>query len=184
MHRKIQAVEERQQLLHHCAIWDLRTGVHIVGNKQSEVIQATVVEFDDETLKSYVKVIDDIKDQYLFWAYNDSKKVPREVINVAKTIGKYDVSVQYNEFYFVFFMPFFEGLGQYCSLKTGSKIIEGSHLYNWCKKISKKKNNGSLKNDEEALLNAVDFKFDLVTSPTTTWVRVLTLWRRMQLVIS
>ena len=51
-----------------------------------------------------------------------------------------------------FELPFFEGLGQYCSLKTGSKIIEGSHLYNWCKKISEKKKNGSLKNDEEALL--------------------------------
>ena len=74
VYRKIEAVEERQQLLHHCAIWDLCTGVHLVGNKQSEVIQATEVEFDEKTLESYVKVIDEIKERCLFWAYNDSKK--------------------------------------------------------------------------------------------------------------
>ena len=74
VYRKIEAVEERQQLLHHCAIWDLCTGVHLVGNKQSEVIQATEVEFDEKTLESYVKVINEIKEEFLFWAYNDSKK--------------------------------------------------------------------------------------------------------------
>ena len=88
MHESIRAVEERQQLLHHCAVWDLQTGALVVGDSHSNIIQATVVDFDFETLESYVAVIDDIKNEFLLWAYDDDEDVPKEVIEVAKTIGE------------------------------------------------------------------------------------------------
>ena len=86
VYKMIRSVEERQQMLNHCSIWDLSTGIHIVGDKQANVIQATIIDFDLELLSSYIEVIDDMKEEYISWAYSNDD-VPEEVVNVAKTIG-------------------------------------------------------------------------------------------------
>ena len=48
--QKIRKIEERYQLLHHCSIYNLKTGALIIGDRQSEIIQATVVDYSQALL--------------------------------------------------------------------------------------------------------------------------------------
>ena len=86
-YRMIQHVGESHQLLHHCSIWGLPTGIHIVGDKTSNIIQATVVNFNEDLLDAYLDVIDDIKDEFLSWAYDDDVEIPQDVMKIAESIG-------------------------------------------------------------------------------------------------
>ena len=89
-HKMLQHVSESHQLLHHCSIWGLETGAHVVGDKTSNIIQATVVDFEQELLDAYLQVIGDIKDEFLSWAYDDDDaEIPEEVIEISETIGTF-----------------------------------------------------------------------------------------------
>ena len=91
VHRMINRIGERHQLLHHCYVYNQATGVLVIGDKQSQIIQATVVDYGFDLREDYGEVLEDMKNDFLAWAYNqdydeESVNVPRDVINIAKEI--------------------------------------------------------------------------------------------------
>ena len=64
----------------------------IIGDKQSQVIQATVVDYGFDLLDDYGQVLEDMKDDFLQWSYNEDYDgevvaIPPEFIKIAKEIG-------------------------------------------------------------------------------------------------
>ena len=58
-------------------------------------------------------------------------------------------------------LPFYDGISQYSFYKNRDiKITEANPCYEWCKDICEKRKNGLLNNEEEALLLAINFKFE------------------------
>ena len=71
--RYLQEVAERVQILHHAYVWSLDTVAFLVGDSQSEIIQATVVDYSDELKEAYGMVLEDIYNLSLSWAYQDDQ---------------------------------------------------------------------------------------------------------------
>ena len=89
--KNIRDVGERYQLLHHCYMYGLKPGSLVIGDKQSQIIQATVVEYGADFLEDYGQVLEDIKDEFLGWVYSEdydknSTIIPREVIKIPEDI--------------------------------------------------------------------------------------------------
>ena len=88
--------KERWQILHHAFVYDYPTVVHAVGDSHSEIIQSTIVDFSEETKHHYEKVIRDMKDLTLEWAYScERSPVPipdnvKEAAEQVKTINGFD----------------------------------------------------------------------------------------------
>ncbi len=91
VHKNIKNVGERFQILHHAQAYNLHTIVIIVGDSQSEIIQSTIVDFNCELNRHYEKVLEQMKDLVLGWAYTSDDislpiKLPPEILEVAKTL--------------------------------------------------------------------------------------------------
>jgi len=70
VYKNVPKVDERFQLLHHAYVWGLRTIMLLVGDRQSNVIQGTVVDYDEGLIAAYDKVLFDIYELSLKWIYN------------------------------------------------------------------------------------------------------------------
>jgi hypothetical protein len=61
-----------------------------VGDSQSEILQSTIVNFDNELKENYGKVLKDLKDLALGWAYDGDVsapiKLPEKIIEIGKTL--------------------------------------------------------------------------------------------------
>jgi hypothetical protein len=81
--------KERWQVLHHAYVYDYATVVHAVGDSQGEIIQSTLIDFGETTKTHYNKVLSDLAELILPWAYASNRspvEVPDDVIKVAKDI--------------------------------------------------------------------------------------------------
>ena len=92
VHKMVKEIGERHQLIHHCYVYNKLTGALIIGDKQSQVIQATVVDYGCDLLDDYGQVLEDMKEDFLQWLYDEDYDggvlaIPREVIEIAKQIG-------------------------------------------------------------------------------------------------
>jgi hypothetical protein len=81
--------KERWQVLHHAYVYDYATVVHAVGDCQGELIQSTMIDFDETTKTHYKKVLSDLAEMILPWAYASNRspvEVPNHIIEVAKHV--------------------------------------------------------------------------------------------------
>ena len=91
-HKMINAVSERFQILHHAYVYDFDKILFAVGDSQSEILQSTIVNFDDDLKENYGKVLKDLKDLALSWAYDGDVsapiKLPDKIIEIGKTLAQ------------------------------------------------------------------------------------------------
>ena len=85
--KHIQKLDERWQMLHHAYVYGLGRVVHIVGTTGGKVISGTVVDYDNNLLHEYGKVLKDLKNVALFWAYQTTTIIPDNVIELADEIS-------------------------------------------------------------------------------------------------
>ena len=85
--------QERFQILQHAFVYDFDTIVLTISDDSGTLIRSYVVDFDTHIKKSFGKVLSDIKDLALKWAYPDDTndrcepiEIPDEVFNVADDI--------------------------------------------------------------------------------------------------
>ena len=81
-------VDERFQLFHNAYVYDISRMLSLVGNKQSFVIQVTLVKFDEMLLHSYSKVLEDLKNFMLWWAYSDNVNKSDDIPSIATETSK------------------------------------------------------------------------------------------------
>ena len=79
--------DERFQLLHHAYVYDFAKVVHVVGDNSGKVINATIVDYDPSLLSAYGDVITTLKDEVLFWAYDDTTDasdivIPQNIVDI------------------------------------------------------------------------------------------------------
>ena len=91
-HKMINSIGERHQLIHHCYVYNKLTGALIIGDKQSQILQATVVDYGFDIVDDYGLVLEDLKNDFLSWAYDNdydgqSLRLPREVTELVKDIS-------------------------------------------------------------------------------------------------
>ena len=91
VHEMISAVGERFQCLHHAYVYNFSKIVFMVGDSQSEILQSTIIEFDEDLMEHYGNVLTELKDLALSWAYdennsNQPKQLPEELVKIAKTL--------------------------------------------------------------------------------------------------
>ena len=87
VHKFILSVDERYQLIHHAYVYGLKKVALIAGKKDSKIINGTIVS--DTVLKGYGKVVKDLKDLSLQWAYEDGnsiKELPESVIRLSNKV--------------------------------------------------------------------------------------------------
>lgn len=98
VHKFIANADERWQILHHAYVYGLERVAHIIGTRGGKVMSGTVVNFENfshagegnSLLASYEKVIDEIKDISLFYAYSNQNAedviIPDDVLKIAETV--------------------------------------------------------------------------------------------------
>ena len=90
VHKMIKAVSERFQILHHAYVYDFDKILFAVGDSQSEILQSTIVNFDEELKDNYGRVLKDLKDLALGWAYGEDIthpiKLPEKILEIGKTL--------------------------------------------------------------------------------------------------
>ena len=88
-HKYISSVDERYQLIHHAYVYGLDKIAIILGKKDSKVINGTIVQYPAMLLRRYGKVIEELKNSTLQWAYEQDvtiKNVPNNVIQLCNNI--------------------------------------------------------------------------------------------------
>jgi len=93
MFDRIHEVGERFQVLQHAFVHDLDTVVIAISDSQSELLQSAVIDFSPNTRFHFGRVLKDLKDLALSWAYPDVPpgrdeilKIPEETLALAATI--------------------------------------------------------------------------------------------------
>lgn len=93
VHKMVENVKERFQILHHSFVYDFNKVILIVGDSQAEILQSTLVNFDEDLREHYGKVLVDLKDMGLSWAYNSDGsevelpiKLPEKIIEIGRTL--------------------------------------------------------------------------------------------------
>lgn len=89
VHKMIRKVDERFQLMQHAFVYDVQTVAHVIGDRQSNIIQSTIVDYSDDIKVSYGNVLDELKKITLDWAYTDDEQdivIPTRVIEIASTV--------------------------------------------------------------------------------------------------
>ena len=89
----INDVGERFQVLQHAFVHDLDTVVLAISDSQSELLQSAVIDFSENTKFHFGRVLQDLKDLALSWAYPDVLpgrdevlKIPEETLALGETI--------------------------------------------------------------------------------------------------
>ena len=88
-HKYVDAVSETFQVLHHAYVYNFKTVVLVVGDHQSEIIQSTIIDFDQDVLDKYKEVLSDLKDLALGWFYEEEgislpATVPQEILKIGE----------------------------------------------------------------------------------------------------
>ena len=87
----IKKVAERFQLLHHAFVYDFEKVIIVIGNESGKVINGTAISFDDNVKNSYGKVVDDLKNISLLWAYStlpaSNTVIPNDVIEISNDVN-------------------------------------------------------------------------------------------------
>ena len=90
VHKMIAAVSERFQILHHAYVYDFDIILFAVGDSQSEILQSSVINFDKELKENYGKVLEDLKDLALSWAYDETLtapiKLPENILQIGSSL--------------------------------------------------------------------------------------------------
>ena len=90
VHKYVQKVSERFQLLHHAYVYGLKKVALVVGTKAGKILSGTLVNYSNNLLGGYGNVAKKLKEDALSWAYtNEESKniiIPDDVIAIAKTI--------------------------------------------------------------------------------------------------
>jgi hypothetical protein len=90
VHSHLAVPKERWQVLHHAYVYDYKTVVHAVGDSQGELIQSTLIDFGDVTKNHYYKVLKDLTELTIEWAYSSDRSpvhIPDDVTEVAKHVA-------------------------------------------------------------------------------------------------
>ena len=86
----VKKASERFQILHHAYVYDFDRVAIIIANDSGKVISGTAINFDDELKCSYGKVVDDLKDLSLLWAYStlpaSDTIFPNDVIKISEDV--------------------------------------------------------------------------------------------------
>jgi len=82
----VEQSSERHQILHHAYVWGLEKVAIVIGDKGGRVISGTIVDYNENVLQAYGKVVDKIKDLALDWAYTDEPIIPEEVIEISERV--------------------------------------------------------------------------------------------------
>ena len=105
LHDQVHKLSERCQLLHHAYVYNLDKIVYLVRDNMGEILHGNIITFDEEILTSYGKVLQDMYDITLSWAYEEGEEendcFERIVVPIAvslKNIGGKD------EFHSVFYL--------------------------------------------------------------------------------
>ena len=98
-HKFIHKGSDRWQILHHAYVYGLDRVAYVIGSNAGKVISGTIVKFDkfselengEKKLSDcYEKVLDEIKDLALFYAYDGTNaafiKLPNEVEKMADEV--------------------------------------------------------------------------------------------------
>ena len=86
----IPKASERFQLLHHAYVYDFDRVAIIIGNGSGKVISGTAINIDFNLQKSYGKVVEDLKNIALLWAYSPlpacNTVIPSDVMRISKDV--------------------------------------------------------------------------------------------------
>ncbi len=90
----IRVRSERFQVLHHAYVYGFKTVALVIGNKGGKVICGTFVDYENEFMESYGKVLKKLKDDNLKWAYNNygdddafaTLQIPDDILAIADKI--------------------------------------------------------------------------------------------------
>ena len=89
MHKDIQKVGERFQLMHHAYVYGFQDVLHLVGDWNANVIHCHHVEFSEGTFYNYKQCLKLIKEVALSWAYNNTDNIiPPLVLQCAAGINE------------------------------------------------------------------------------------------------
>ena len=88
-HKFVANPDERYQLLHHAYVYGINQVALIVGDRNGQVISGTIITYSESLLNAYGKVVEQIKDIALYWAYSDSTEVviPDNVLEISESIS-------------------------------------------------------------------------------------------------
>ena len=87
VHKFIPKLDERFQLLHHAYVYGFERVVLVVGTKEGKVLNGTVVNYNNSIHQSYGKVVDELKNRALLWAYQSTVEViPNQILRVAYNV--------------------------------------------------------------------------------------------------
>ena len=81
--------DERYQILHHAYVYGFDKVALIIGDKSGKVISGTIIEFPQELRDAYGRVIKEIKDIALLWAYGSTSqvKIPNNVLQISENVS-------------------------------------------------------------------------------------------------
>lgn len=85
VYKNIASPKERWQILHHAYVYDYDKVFHAVGDSQGELIESTIVTFDDDIMLHYKRVLEDLTNISLQWAYYNTTSpvdIPQEIKDV------------------------------------------------------------------------------------------------------
>ena len=78
---------ERYQLLHHAYVYGLERVALVVGTKSGKVLSSTVVHYSFDLHEYYGKVIEELKNKALLWAYQPITILPNDVIQASEEVA-------------------------------------------------------------------------------------------------
>ena len=92
VHKEVKAISERFQVLQHATVYKLDTVVLAIADNQGDLIRSIIIDFSQELRQSFTKVLVDIKNSCLSWAYPEhlspsgGMTIPPEISAIANTI--------------------------------------------------------------------------------------------------
>ena len=90
VHKIIKDVDERWQILHHAYTYGLERVALVIGGKDGKVMSGTVVEFEGTVHESYGKILNELKNVSLHYAYDDSEPanliIPEDILSLSDEI--------------------------------------------------------------------------------------------------
>ena len=83
-------MDERWQILHHAYTYGLERVALVIGGKDGKVMSGTVVEFEGTVHESYGKILNELKNVSLHYAYDDSEPanliIPEDILSLSDEI--------------------------------------------------------------------------------------------------
>ena len=94
VHDLVHSPGERFQVLQHAFVYGFDTVVLAISDNQSEIIQSVVIDFSPELRRHFGRVLKELKDLALSWAYPEQPlpprhqiiQIPEEVLAIGRTI--------------------------------------------------------------------------------------------------